>query len=87
MQTDKKTDPKKFNNPENLHRGQVIKSWLAGWGNKGNPFVRYKGIKVYIEDYERKSFQLKRSISLRITKVISNCAFGKVIEHKKVRKI
>jgi len=60
--------------------GEVIRASIFGFGKKGNPFVKFNGLVIYIKNFENKKLVLRKMISLRIIKVCTKFAFADIIK-------
>lgn len=59
-----------------LEEGRILKDVrIAGRGAKGDPFVKYKGVIIFIRGAAP---NVGERVDLKITAVRSNCAFGEV---------
>lgn len=59
-----------------LEEGRVLKDLrIAGKGKKGNPFVTYKGLIVFING---PTPDIGERVHVRVTKVGTTCAWGEI---------
>ena len=59
-----------------LNEGKVLRNLrILGKGNKGNPFVKYKGMVIFING---PAPERGESVDVKVTKVGTNCAWGEI---------
>lgn len=63
----------------NLKQGQVLKLGISKFSRDGKPIMMYKGMIIFLDDFEKEAITLNRMFEVRITKVLPKHAFAERI--------